>query len=63
MIKKAMVLSDRIYVMNHARIEQVGKPRDLSFRPANELLAEFLEESNIIAVTSRTFLKMSVTSG
>ncbi|WP_247523978.1 ABC transporter ATP-binding protein [Bradyrhizobium sp. 145] len=49
--EEAMAMSDRICVMNHARIEQVGTPRDLYFRPSNEFVAEFLGESNIITGT------------
>lgn len=46
--EEAMILSDRICIMNHARIEQVGTPRDLYFRPANEFVADFLGDSNLI---------------
>lgn len=49
--EEAMAMSDRICVMNHARIEQVGTPRDLYFRPANEFVADFLGESNVISGT------------
>jgi putative spermidine/putrescine transport system ATP-binding protein len=47
--EEALVLSDRICVMNHAKVEQVGSPNDLYFRPANEFVADFLGESNLIA--------------
>ncbi|HVR55348.1 MAG TPA: ABC transporter ATP-binding protein [Pseudolabrys sp.] len=46
--EEALVLSDRICVMNNARIEQIGAPNDLYFRPANEFVADFLGESNLI---------------
>ncbi|WP_456783952.1 ABC transporter ATP-binding protein [Bradyrhizobium sp. USDA 4516] len=49
--EEALVLSDRICLMNHARIEQVGTPNDLYFRPANEFVAEFLGDSNLISGT------------
>jgi len=47
--EEALVLSDRICVMNHAKVEQVGTPNDLYFRPANEFVADFLGESNMIS--------------
>ncbi|MCC8984531.1 ABC transporter ATP-binding protein [Bradyrhizobium sp. 10BB] len=49
--EEALVLSDRICVMNRARIEQVGTPNDLYFRPDNEFVADFLGESNLIQGT------------
>ncbi|WP_322028015.1 ABC transporter ATP-binding protein [Burkholderia sp. BCC1977] len=47
--EEALVMSDRICVMNHARVEQVGAPRDLYLRPVNEFVADFLGESNVIS--------------
>jgi putative spermidine/putrescine transport system ATP-binding protein len=49
--EEAFVLSDRICVMNRAGIEQVGAPNDLYFRPANEFVADFLGDSNLIPGT------------
>lgn len=49
--EEALVLSDRICVMNHARIEQVGTPNMLYFRPTNEFVADFLGESNLVCGT------------
>ena len=46
--EEAMVLSDRICLMNQARIEQLGKPTDLYFKPATPFVASFLGESNLI---------------
>ncbi|MFK4719188.1 putative spermidine/putrescine transport system ATP-binding protein [Bradyrhizobium niftali] len=47
--EEALVLSDRICVMNRARIEQVGAPNELYFRPTNEFVADFLGEANLIS--------------
>jgi putative spermidine/putrescine transport system ATP-binding protein len=47
--EEALVLSDRICVMNNARIEQTGTPHELYFHPRNEFVADFLGESNLIA--------------
>jgi putative spermidine/putrescine transport system ATP-binding protein len=46
--EEALVLSDRICIMNKARIEQTGTPNDLYFHPTNEFVADFLGESNLI---------------
>ncbi len=40
--EEAMDVADRIAVMNHGRIEQVGAPRELYERPANEFVMGFL---------------------
>jgi sulfate transport system ATP-binding protein len=39
---EAMEVSDRIAVMNHAVVEQVGAPRDLYERPASEFVLTFV---------------------
>src|SRR3954465_14958725 len=39
---EAMTLADRIVVMNKGRIEQVGKPLDLYYAPANLFVAGFI---------------------
>ncbi len=40
--EEAMEISDRIVVMREGRIEQVGSPRDLYERPANEFVLTFV---------------------
>ncbi|MEO9189422.1 MAG: ABC transporter ATP-binding protein [Acetobacteraceae bacterium] len=45
---EAMTMSDRICLMNNGRIEQIGTPRDLYFRPRTLFVADFLGESNIL---------------
>jgi ABC-type sugar transport system ATPase subunit len=39
---EAMTLADKIVVMNQGRIEQVGKPLDLYYKPANLFVARFI---------------------
>ena len=39
---EAMTLADRLVVLNHGRIEQVGRPLDLYRRPASTFVAGFL---------------------
>jgi len=39
---EAMTMGDRIAVMNHGRLEQVGSPQELYERPANRFVAGFI---------------------
>ena len=39
---EAMTLSDRIVVMNHGVVQQVGTPEEIYARPANRFVAEFI---------------------
>jgi spermidine/putrescine ABC transporter ATP-binding subunit len=45
---EALVLSDRIVVMNEGRIEQTGTPSEVYERPANAFVARFIGESNVL---------------
>ena len=47
--QEALLLSDRICLMNNARIEQIGAPSELYFRPRTVFAADFIGESNIFA--------------
>lgn len=46
---EAMLLSSRVALMDHGKIEQIGTPDDLYFRPVSLFAAKFLGETNIIA--------------
>jgi ABC-type Fe3+/spermidine/putrescine transport system ATPase subunit len=46
--EEALTMSDRVAVMNHGRIEQVGAPGELYEAPANRFVADFLGDSNFI---------------
>ena len=45
---EAMVLSDRVMVMEAGRIQQVGTPREIHTRPANQFVAGFVGFNNFI---------------
>jgi spermidine/putrescine ABC transporter ATP-binding subunit len=45
--EEALVLSDRIAVMNKGSIEQVASTNEIYERPANDFVADFVGESNI----------------
>lgn len=46
--EEALVMSDRIAVMNKGRIEQFATPEDLYQRPATAFVATFVGESNLM---------------
>ncbi len=43
---EALVMSDRIAVMNHGKFEQVGSGQDLYYRPQTAFVASFVGDSN-----------------
>jgi putative spermidine/putrescine transport system ATP-binding protein len=49
--EEALTMSDRIAVMRQGRIVQLGPPEDLYERPADEFVADFIGDSNFLAVT------------
>jgi putative spermidine/putrescine transport system ATP-binding protein len=46
---EAMALGDRIVVMEHGRVAQIGAPREVYRRPASRFVAEFVGTMNRIA--------------
>jgi spermidine/putrescine transport system ATP-binding protein len=51
---EALAMSDRIAVMNHGRIEQLGRPLQVYDEPASLWVAGFVGKSNQISGTVRT---------
>ena len=45
--EEAMVMSDRIVVMNQGKIQQLGRPEDIYNSPVNRFVATFIGEVNI----------------
>ncbi len=45
---EALTMSDRIAVMSHGRLEQVGTPAEIYEHPVNEFVAGFVGTSNVI---------------
>src|SRR5438552_2384559 len=45
---EALALSDRIAVLSHGCIEQIGTPDDIYERPASSFVAEFIGSSNLL---------------
>ena len=49
--KEALVMSDRVAVLNHGEVEQVGSPTALYDEPENQFVASFIGEANFLAVS------------
>lgn len=47
--EEAMNLSDRIAVMDHGRLQQIGTPRQLYHTPSSPFVASFFGEANLLA--------------
>ncbi len=45
---EAMALGDRIAVMNHGRMAQIGTPRSIYFEPADDFVAHFIGTLNVV---------------
>lgn len=52
-LEEAMVMSDRIGVMNRGRFIQVGTPNEIYGSPNTRFVSEFMGEVNILDVTAR----------
>ncbi|MCB1503222.1 MAG: ABC transporter ATP-binding protein, partial [Bauldia sp.] len=46
--EEALAVSDRIVVMDHGRIAQIGTPHDLYDRPNSRFVADFIGDANLI---------------
>ena len=62
---EALVMSDRVAVMNKGRFEQIDTPRNLYSNPASRFVASFIGETNIlpVRVTSATPLQVQTDFG
>ncbi len=50
--EEALSMADRIVVMNHGSIDQVGTPREVYETPATPFVADFIGKVNVLAATS-----------
>jgi ABC-type Fe3+/spermidine/putrescine transport system ATPase subunit len=51
--QEALEMADRVAVIEHGRLVQVGTPRELYDRPATEFAATFVGRANLLAATVR----------
>jgi len=61
--EEAMVMADRIIVMNQGRIEQAGAPEELYNQPVSAFVATFLGADNVIALEAESHGADLVLSG
>lgn len=50
-LEEALVMSDRIAIMNDGSVAQVGTPEDIYHRPARRMIAEFMGAANVWETT------------
>ena len=46
--EEAIAMADRIVVMDHGKVEQVGTPQDIYYRPISTFVAKFFGDSNLL---------------
>jgi spermidine/putrescine ABC transporter ATP-binding subunit len=46
--EEALTLADRVAIMHHGRLEQIGAPRDVYARPRSVFVADFLGKANFV---------------
>ena len=46
--EEALTMSDRIAVMNHGRVLQIGSPREIYDHPAERFVADFIGDANLL---------------
>lgn len=57
--EEAMLMSDRIFLMNEGEIVQQGKPEDIYTKPENEFVAGFMGHYNLIeAATAKQWFNL-----
>jgi len=61
--EEALVLSDRIAVMNQGAIQQIASTTEIYERPANDFVADFVGESNIFHGTVTEVGSVTLESG
>jgi spermidine/putrescine transport system ATP-binding protein len=51
--EEAISMSDRIAVMDHGNLIQVGSPQEIYYRPKSEFVAKFFGENNLLPASAR----------
>ena len=51
--EEALAISDRVAVMRHGNIEQVGTPEEIYLNPASRFVAEFVTQANFLPATRK----------
>ncbi|WP_442604415.1 ABC transporter ATP-binding protein [Paenibacillus sp. KN14-4R] len=65
--EEAMYLSDRIVVLDHGKVEQIGTPWDIYNNPASEFVHEFIGKSNrmegTVDTVEDTIIRLTTNAG
>jgi spermidine/putrescine ABC transporter ATP-binding subunit len=51
--EEALVMSDKIIILNHGRLQQIGNPREIYDQPQNRFVADFIGETNLFEAKIR----------
>lgn len=57
---EAMAISDRVVVMNRARIEQIGTPNEVYGKPSSKFVADFMGAANFIPTSLVPLVETSI---
>ncbi len=52
--EEALILSDKIVILNEGRLQQIGSPREIYDMPRNRFVADFIGETNVTHGELRT---------
>jgi sulfate transport system ATP-binding protein len=58
--EEAMEVADKVVIMNHGRVEQIGTPAEIYDNPASEFVMRFIGETNIISSAHRLFPHLEI---
>jgi putative spermidine/putrescine transport system ATP-binding protein len=56
--EEAMAVSDRIYILNEGHIAQSGRPHEIYTKPANEFVARFIGNYNVLQGSELSFVTL-----
>ncbi|PSP86164.1 ABC transporter ATP-binding protein [Halobacteriales archaeon QS_1_68_17] len=51
-LESALIMSDRIFILDHGSLVQAGRPIDIYREPENRFVAEFMGDANIFSLDS-----------
>jgi sulfate transport system ATP-binding protein len=58
--EEAMEVADKIVIMNHGKVEQIGTPAEIYDNPASEFVMRFIGETNVISGARRHFPDLEI---
>jgi len=58
--KEALSIADRVAVLDHGKVRQVGKPQEIYRRPVDRFVAQFIGQTNLITAKVKSVDKKAV---